>query len=142
MKILCMCRGGQTRSVALTFVLKKWHKSVAADSLACAWSRNSKETLRMLFEWADRIVLVQPHHAGQVPKEFHTKLVCLNIGRDRFGTPKNPELIALARKLINDWKLAGWAAGYGLSLKLYNQRETDTVTDYQKRLYGTNPSRN
>lgn len=90
MKILCICHGGNVRSVALKFLL---HQKYKHDALACGQAFNTPETIKMLCGWADYIVVVQPGIAECVSEEYRKKTFCYNIGEDRFGYAFHPELI-------------------------------------------------
>lgn len=95
MKIVAMCQGGHVRSVGLKFLLRY---TFGHDVIACGWEGNTEETRRMLFNWADAIVILQGVFISHVPPEFHNnpdgsrKLFCYDVGEDRFGTPFHPEL--------------------------------------------------
>lgn len=56
-KILTMCRVGLSRSLAMTDVLKFHFWPV--DVIPAGLSRNSPETLRMLVDWADHVILMR-----------------------------------------------------------------------------------
>ena len=103
-KVLTCCRGGQVRSVALKYLLSYWSES-PCDVLACGVESNTEETRKMLYEWADYIVVMTPDFAQWVPKEFHEKngkrkLFCYDVGEDRFMNPFHPELQAMLKQMI------------------------------------------
>lgn len=106
MRFLTVCDGGNVRSVALGFVLK-WERG--QESLAVGRIHVSEETMRMLCEWADTIVLAEPHMQESVPDEFSSKVVCWDIGPDRWGIYVHPELLEFARQGA-DWLLSPVAA--------------------------------
>jgi len=89
-RILCLCQGGNVRSVHAAYVLKYGYN---VDALAASWEKNSPDTLNVLYRWADRIMLVEDHHIEHVPASFRKKVVNLGIGPDRWA--------ALNRDLIN-----------------------------------------
>jgi len=105
MKIVTMCQGGHVRSVALKYILR-YLNAGHHDVIACGWEGNTLETRRMLFDWADVIVIMEPQFEEHVPSEFHCKadgtrrLFCYNVGPDRFGTPFHPELQDLLMSMI------------------------------------------
>jgi predicted protein tyrosine phosphatase len=106
MKVLTVCHGGNVRSVALAYVLKNL---VDADALACGWSANTPETLSMLCEWADRIIIVQEHYLEKIPKRYRDKVSVYEVGRDRWLNSLDPELrLIFKRKVQEDplWKVA------------------------------------
>lgn len=91
-KVLCMCQGGNSRSVALAFLMKYRY---GEDSLSCSWEKNSPETLKMLFEWADRIFVMQEIFRQYVPVEYHEKLHVVDVGPDIWGNGLHPDLLNL-----------------------------------------------
>lgn len=103
LKLLCMCQGGNSRSVGCAFVLKYKY---GHDALACGWERNDPETLAMLFAWADRIFVMQPHFAEHVPAKFRSKVTVYDVGPDIWCNGLHPELQGSCDLLIqND---GGW----------------------------------
>jgi predicted protein tyrosine phosphatase len=90
MKVVTMCQGGHVRSVSLKHLLKYKY---GHDTLACGWQSNTDETRAMLFEWADKIVIMQPNMEKYVPEKFHfdsegkRKLFCYDVGEDTYGNP-------------------------------------------------------
>jgi predicted protein tyrosine phosphatase len=94
MKVLCLCHGGNVRSVALAFVLKHehGHEAIAAGQWTC-----SPKTMHMLCKWADKIVVMQPQIAECVPPPFRAKTVCVDVGPDRFGVYIHPDLLEMVR---------------------------------------------
>ena len=95
-RIVTMCQGGHVRSVALKYLLRYGGPNL--DVLACGWESNTEQTRRMLFEWADTIIILQSKFEQHVPSEFHDnsdgsrRLFCYDVGEDRFGNPFHPEL--------------------------------------------------
>jgi hypothetical protein len=56
---LVICRGGNTRSVAVAMLLKyKYNK----DALTASIEKNSLSTLYMLAGWADRVLVMEDRH--------------------------------------------------------------------------------
>jgi hypothetical protein len=91
-KILCMCQGGNSRSVALGFLMKYRY---GEDALACSWEKNSAETLKMLFDWADKIIILQAHFIQYVPAEYHEKVGVVDVGADVWCNGLHPDLLNL-----------------------------------------------
>ena len=95
MKILCVCNGGNCRSVALAEVLKGVYGEEAI-SAGTYWIKG--ESMKALCVWADRIYMVEPFDA-KLPEpdlskwraspvwysEFVEKRVILPIGPDVWG---------------------------------------------------------
>jgi predicted protein tyrosine phosphatase len=83
MKYLCVCAGGNVRSVALAYVLKhelKGHEAIAIGGLTA-----SKETVEMLCEWADFIVLMESHMTHFIQPKYNAKIKCVDVGPDVWG---------------------------------------------------------
>ena len=96
-KFLCICQGGNSRSVALSFVIKYGTKH---EALAASWEKNSPETFKMLFEWADNIFVLQEKFRRYVPVELWKKLLVLDVGEDRWCNGLHPELLKLCQYLL------------------------------------------
>lgn len=97
-KILAVCQHGSCRSVAMARFVKEW---VGIDGLAASYQYNRPETMRMLCEWADRIVVMMPEYASFVPAEFASKVRICDVGQDNYGSPFNPELLEKCRAFYN-----------------------------------------
>ena len=93
MKILTCCAGGNWRSHHLALLLKDfYHHDAIALGLATV---SGQDTRRMLFEWADLIVLTTDEvNHGHVPPEFASKTVLWDVGPDTFNHPPSRELYA------------------------------------------------
>ena len=98
MKILTVCLGGLVRSVAFAEVLKLRYG--IRDVLSLGYDFNPPETQKMLFEWADRIIVVERFVQEKIPVEYHSKIVVCEVGPDTYGNAKNPELLQKASLLI------------------------------------------
>lgn len=99
MKIVCICRGGQVRSVATRNILAE--KYGFQKVLACGWEKNDQETVDMLCDWADAIIVVGSVHDWNVPaSRFLQKSIFVNVGKDRWGHYGHPELHSLLTPLI------------------------------------------
>lgn len=94
MKFLCICDGGNVRSYALAVVLKERYKH---EAIAIGRLRASRETIDMLCEWADMVVIMQPHMEESIDPKFKPKLRCVDVGVDRFGIYVHPELLPLVQ---------------------------------------------
>lgn len=69
-KILCICDGGNVRSVAMVQYIKelngKWEErkedfKLTNDAIAIGEKETSKETMDMLRNWADKIIDMREH---------------------------------------------------------------------------------
>ena len=85
MKVLCVCQGGNTRSVAMAYVLKKNYK---IDALSCGYRDNSVTTLKMLFDWSDLIIAMDNRILRHIPVEHSIKTKLCDVGTDRWGSIK------------------------------------------------------
>ena len=84
MKVLAVCRGGNSRSVAMAYVLKQEYK---LDALSCGWRENTAETLKMLYQWADVIVTMTTYIETKIPEEFKSKVIIADVGSDVWKRP-------------------------------------------------------
>lgn len=95
-KILCVCQGGNSRSVHLAYVLKYRY---GVDALACGWEGNEPATVEMLCEWAERIIVVEEFMIEKIADKHQPKVRCFDVGPDRFFQP-NIELLQLFDGMI------------------------------------------
>lgn len=109
MKFLCICEGGNVRSVALARTLKD---NFRQDAISAGWAYNGRDLLERLGEWADFIILMQPYFLDRVPEAFRTvwkrKIRVLDVGQDRFGVPSHPELVRIVSEAAQSWYNANW----------------------------------
>jgi len=100
-----MCQGGTSRSVGMAFLLKYKYN---IDAIACSWEKNSPETLKMLFEWADNILIMETNFEKYIPNEYKNKIVVTDVGKDVWFSVRE-DLVNLCDKLLephkinNDW---------------------------------------
>lgn len=92
-----MCAGANVRSIGLKYLLRYKY---GHESLACGQDANSKETIEMLCNWADYIIVVEPDYIKFIPEKYQSKMFCYNIGIDRFGYAFHPELLDGFDKMI------------------------------------------
>lgn len=92
MKVLCMCQGGNSRSVGCAFLLKYTY---GIDALSCSWEKNSAETLDMLFGWADHIIVMEEHFQKYIPRDFKDKLIIVDVGPDIWCNGLHPGLLTI-----------------------------------------------
>jgi hypothetical protein len=92
MKVVCVCRGGQVRSVCTRYLLSD--RFGFRKVLACGWEKNDQETVDMLCEWAD-VVLLLRDASECVPlcPRLDQKLVTVFIGLDVWGRYNHPDLV-------------------------------------------------
>ncbi len=70
-KILCVCRRGYVRSVAVKKILneKGFYNVLSVGGLVVPAS-----TLNMLCEWAETILLAKPEHGGRIDPKYENKI--------------------------------------------------------------------
>jgi hypothetical protein len=91
LKILCVCRSGNVRSVATKYCL---NRKFYDDVIAVGCDKVSRETLRMLCEWADLILLAKPDHGKKIGQQFKHKInKGFTIGEDTYGSSVNLKLM-------------------------------------------------
>jgi len=103
MRILCCCEGGNCRSVTLATLLKYYFRPADGhDAMALSLGKNSPETQRMMFEWAEVILVVQDAMVTDVPEEYRHKVSVIPVGRDRWGLSMHPLFVPLAIQLLTE----------------------------------------
>lgn len=95
MKFLCICQWGHSRSVAMAKTLQEKY---GHQAIACGVS-GAESALIPLSEWADHILVMQPHYKDYVPYYQHDKVLITDVGRDRWSNPYSIELLELCRNL-------------------------------------------
>lgn len=82
MRILCVCRCGNKRSVFTRYVLQGSGKH---EALACGLKYNTPETIEMLCKWADKILLAELIMSESIPIQYQEKIdFDFMIGPDDF----------------------------------------------------------
>ena len=111
--ILCICAGGNTRSVTLATLLK-FHFG-GYDALACSIEKNSDQTLDMLFRWSELILCADKYIFDEVLKAKErfgwtddAQTILIPIGQDKWGMSMHPELTPIAYRLLEE---AGFKRG-------------------------------
>lgn len=111
-KIVCVCNGGNVRSVALAESLKG---TFGCEAISASTYWLSKETMTMLCQWADIIAPVQIRDPIYEPEPDHTlwrenvmwtfenKIRIFPIGKDIYGTAQNAELRSLIKGIVPTW---------------------------------------
>ena len=100
MKILTICRAGLVRSVALADVLKLHFEPT--DVLPMGIDFNSDSTKKMLYEWADKIIVMEQHYLDKLPDEFKSKTLTCEVGPDIYGNSHHPDLINKVFRWVRD----------------------------------------
>jgi predicted protein tyrosine phosphatase len=99
MKVLTMCSAGTVRSVAMAHKLKQ---NYGIDAVPVGHDANSQETIDMLSDWADKILVMQPKYASGILKKNAHKVVIADVGPDVWGNPLDPDLQAKVGKIAFD----------------------------------------
>lgn len=78
MKILCVGRKGNSRSVVLAYLLKlKGH-----DAIAVGMRCMGRDTRKMMLDWADLIVVLHEKCQEGIPEEYWGKTRIWEVGPD------------------------------------------------------------
>lgn len=125
LKIVCVCRGGNVRSVAMKRIL---HRYLGHETLAVGIDNNGEECLRMLYGWADFIIVTHKAFAERIPAEFATKVQTFHIGLDVWGNSFHPELQGIVVDVLNANPL------FHFGRKLCREKVTKDVYDYQAKV--------
>lgn len=80
-RFLCVCQKGCNRSVFLAYRFKRNGHS----AIPVGWMTESAETLAMMCEWADHIVVVMAEYKKKIPTRFQKKVLVVDVGRDVWG---------------------------------------------------------
>lgn len=99
MKVLCVCHGGNVRSVGLKSLLQT-RVTVCYDALACGVISNSDETIEMLCAWADAIVIMHPSIRKSIPPKY--AVLTYDVGEDVWGNAFHPDLQAKLEKMVKE----------------------------------------
>lgn len=103
-KFLCVCAGGNVRSVALAYLLK----SMGHEAVAIGMDHFGVESTRALAAWADVVVTVADdirakvyERIGAVPY-LQAKVRHIPLGPDVWGVSINPDLVRRCRDLVEN----------------------------------------
>jgi hypothetical protein len=98
MRVVCVCHGGNVRSVGLARILK--HGDFGNhDAVAIGCTTAGRTVKELLFSWADRIVCMQPVMRETIPERYLPKVRICDVGEDVYGYPTHPDLM----KKCNEW---------------------------------------
>lgn len=89
-KVLCICRNGQVRSVAARYILSMMFEF--RKVIACGWELNDKDTVQMLYDWADVVLIVGRPSEWNLPLP-KDKVRAIDIGPDIYGDYTHPALL-------------------------------------------------
>ena len=96
MKVLTVCSQGINRSQVLASILK--YK--IGDTIPIGVENTSPETLNMLYEWADFIVVVDARLLSLIPIEYSKKVHDWDVGEDRYPREYNKELLEIFHRYM------------------------------------------
>jgi hypothetical protein len=85
-RILCVCRGGASRSVGIRNVLAWGH---GHDAIAAGFEGNTPETLKMLCDWAEIIVVARNNFIGTIDIDNRFKVRVCELGEDVYFNPNS-----------------------------------------------------
>jgi predicted protein tyrosine phosphatase len=114
MKIAVFCQAGICRSAAMANVLKTQY---GHDALNAGLGYNSEETIRMLGDWADRIVVMQKELLPLVPRELRSKTVVADVGPDIWKNSSDPDLVRRSALIASQWAQEGWKMADSFALR-------------------------
>jgi predicted protein tyrosine phosphatase len=97
--ILCVCEHGNSRSVTMAWLLKYVEDF---ETLTAGLGYHTPETLQMLFEWADVIVVPEDKLLALIPEKYKAKIKFYNIGADIYPRPHNKDLLKKAHELMDN----------------------------------------
>lgn len=100
--ILAVCEHGNNRSVTMAYLLKYVENF---ETLTAGLSYHTPETLKMLFDWADVIIVPDEKLLALIPEEYKSKIKFYNIGEDIYPRPFNKVLLEKARLLMEQDKI-------------------------------------
>ncbi len=98
-KVLCCCRGGNSRSVGMAYTLK--YCGWGHDALACGVEGNDPETVEMLCNWAEIIICMTPEFKNKINPKYYYKTYICDVGFDRYFNP-SPDLIDQCSKFVSE----------------------------------------
>lgn len=99
MRLLTVCDQGNNRSITLAHQLKY----LGHDVLSAGLQTNKDETLRMLYDWAERIITTDTTQV--IPDKFQSKVVLFDLGIDVYPRPFNTTLLQKVKWLIKNQPL-------------------------------------
>jgi hypothetical protein len=75
------------------------HEAIALAASCC---QHSDETFALLSEWADKIITAEKVHGDRIPQDHRHKIVCAELGVDKWGNPLHDELRELAKTKLKE----------------------------------------
>lgn len=96
MRILVVCEYGINRSVTIASQLK----FLGHDTISTGTNMTTRETMDMLSEWADRIIIVEPYMNTFIRAKDRDKIRLWDTGPDMYPRPYNKALLEKVRQFI------------------------------------------
>lgn len=90
-RILCVCEHGNSRSVALAYILKRQGYDAVAMGVATAGA----ETQAMLCQWADKVIVLDVRLLPQLKMQPEGKLKVYDLGDDIWFRNFRAELMTI-----------------------------------------------
>lgn len=97
MKIICLCQKGNSRSVVLSWLLKSQYHH---EALAAGMVTTHRRTRKMLYDWADLIILMTPRYRHWIPTEYDSKVLVCDVGTDIWFKGHPQDLVEKCQKFI------------------------------------------
>lgn len=88
MNILTLCERGNNRSVIMASILREngHQRDVISQGVYTA----TQDTLVMLYDWADKIILTTTTISGSIHPEYENKVMVCDMGPDPYGPNYHP----------------------------------------------------
>lgn len=77
------------------------NRHLGHSTLACGMENNDDDCRRMLFEWADAVVILHRDFESGVMPEFRHKMHVFDVGDDVWGNPFDPDLQMKIVEMLN-----------------------------------------
>lgn len=106
MKILCVCRRGNSRSAGFATLLRERCK---VESLCCGIEAVTDDTWKMLYAWADKVIVMYEPLIAQIPQP-HDKLLLCDVGHDVYWRGIDDRLKALCADFM-EREMRGYEEG-------------------------------
>ncbi len=105
LKFLTICEGGAVRSVCLAAILR-W--DFGQDAIPVSGKLVPDETLAMLCEWADFIIVMVPEYGERIPVRFTNKMRVVDVGPDIWRNSMHKQLMSILGDTVQQWKGIKW----------------------------------
>lgn len=113
-RVLAVCERGNSRSHAMTWLLKD---CFGVESIACGIRAVGAETWQLLYDWADIVVLMHAPLLKFIPSANRDKIVICEVGPDVYWRVPSSTLCDLCERFIKSEHLLGPDAVSGRVLR-------------------------